>query len=194
MRSEIALTARKSCETNTTVNPRCFFSSPIDPTDLAKDWGRSDDDQRHRLVVYGSINSPAEPGQSAWERFSHGFQVSSMVQAYSALPYNITSGVTTIQGTTGRPLVDGAFIPRNAGVGGDFFSVSLRLSRSFKLARRAEVEGTIESFNLTNRRNDTGRNTNFGPGTYPGSPVSTFGQITAVGDPRALQFALRVRF
>ena len=27
-----------------------FFSSPIDPTDLSKDWGRSDNDQRHRLV------------------------------------------------------------------------------------------------------------------------------------------------
>ena len=30
-----------------------FFSSPIDPFDLSKDWGRSDDDQRHRLVVNG---------------------------------------------------------------------------------------------------------------------------------------------
>ena len=28
-----------------------FFSSPIDPFDLSKDWGRSDDDQRHRLVM-----------------------------------------------------------------------------------------------------------------------------------------------
>ena len=26
-----------------------FFSAPIDPFDLSKDWGRSDDDQRHRL-------------------------------------------------------------------------------------------------------------------------------------------------
>ena len=30
-----------------------FFSSPIDPFDLSKDWGRSDDDQRHRLVFNG---------------------------------------------------------------------------------------------------------------------------------------------
>ncbi len=44
-----------------------------------------------------------------------------MLQAYSALPFNITSGVTTIQGTAGRPIVDGEFIPRNAGVGSDFF-------------------------------------------------------------------------
>ena len=38
-----------------------------------------------------------------------------MVQAYSALPFNITSGVTTLQGTAGRPIVNGAFIERNAG-------------------------------------------------------------------------------
>ena len=31
-----------------------FFSSPIDPTDLSKDWGRSDNDQRHRLVANGN--------------------------------------------------------------------------------------------------------------------------------------------
>ena len=34
-----------------------FFSSPIDPFDLSKDWGRSDDDQRHRLVVNGSVQT-----------------------------------------------------------------------------------------------------------------------------------------
>ena len=39
--------------------------------------------------------------RDAWERLSHGFQVSGMLQAYSALPFNITSGVTTIQGTAG---------------------------------------------------------------------------------------------
>ena len=38
-----------------------FFSSPIDPFDLSKDWGRSDDDQRHRLVLYGSVNSSMAP-------------------------------------------------------------------------------------------------------------------------------------
>ena len=112
-----------------------FFSSPIDPFDLSKDWGRSDDDQRHRLVLTGSVNSSMEPAQTAWERISHGFQVSSMLQSYSALPFNITSGVTTVQGTAGRPIVNGAFIERNAGVGSDFFSLSLRVSRTFPLGK-----------------------------------------------------------
>ena len=57
------------------------------------------------------------PATTAWERVTHGFQVSGMLQAYSALPFNITSGVTTMQGTAGRPIVNGEFIARNAGVG-----------------------------------------------------------------------------
>lgn len=171
-----------------------FFSSPIDPFDLSKDWGRSDDDQRHRLVVSGAVNSPMEPATTTWERITHGFQVSGMLQAYSALPFNITSGVTTIQGTAGRPMVNGAFIERNAGVGSDFFSVSARVSRVFRVRGRVHVEAIAEGFNLTNRFNALTRNANFGPGAYPGTPSATFGQITAVGEPRALQFGLRVRF
>ena len=171
-----------------------FFSSPIDPTDLSKDWGRSDDDQRHRLVLYGSVNSSMAPATTAWERISHGFQLSSMVQRYSALPLNITSGVTTVQGTTGRPVVNGSFIERNSGVGPGFFSMSLRLSRGFAVGRGVRAEGLVEAFNLTNRVNNVSINANFGAGAYPTAPSATFGQVTAVGDPRSVQFALRFRF
>jgi hypothetical protein len=171
-----------------------FFSSPIDPTDLSKDWGRSDDDQRHRLVLNGTVSSSMEPARTGWERLSHGFQLSSMLQCYSSLPFNITSGVTTVQGTGGRPIVNGEFIERNAGVGRDFFSMSLRASRSFRFGSGAQLEALAEVFNLTNRRNDLTRNGNFGVGTYPTSPSSSFGTITAVGEPRSAQFALRLRF
>ena len=158
-----------------------FFSSPIDPFDLNKDWGRSDDDQRHRLVLNGSVDV-------------HGFQLSSLLQYYSSLPFNVTSGVTTIQGTAGRPIVNGAFIDRNAGVGPDFFSWSARIGRTFALAGRVKLEALAEGFNLTNRQNNVSINGNFGAGAYPSAPSSTFGQVTAVGDPRSFQFALRVRF
>jgi hypothetical protein len=158
-----------------------FFSSPIDPFDLDKDWGRSDDDQRHRLVVSGSVSA-------------RGFQVSGMMQAYSALPLNITSGVTTIQGTTGRPIVDGAFIPRNSGTGASFFSLGARVSRSFRIRDRVSVEGLLEAFNLTNHRNVVSYNANFGSGAFPASPSATFGQVLAVGEPRSLQLAARLRF
>jgi carboxypeptidase family protein/TonB-dependent receptor-like protein len=171
-----------------------FFSSPIDPFDLSKDWGRSDDDQRHRLVLYGSVHSPMGPARSAWESFSHGFQLSSMLQSYSALPFNITSGLTTVQGTTGRPVVNGAFIGRNVGVGNDFFSVSLRLSRTFAVGKSLRLEGQLEAFNLTNRVNNLTLQTNFGAGAYPTNPSANYGQVLAVGDPRSLQFGVRLRF
>lgn len=158
-----------------------FFNGPVDPFDPMKDWGRSDDDQRHRLVVSGSANRA-------------GLQLSSTVQAYSALPFNITSGVTTVQGTAGRPIVDGAFIERNIGLGSNFFSWNARLVREFSLGGRAKLEAGIEGFNLTNHRNVLTRNTNFGTGAYPTSPSATFNQITAVGEPRSAQLSLRVRF
>jgi hypothetical protein len=171
-----------------------FFSSPIDPFDVSKDWGRSDDDQRHRLVVSGSMQSSMEPARSAWDYLTHGFQVSALVQAYSALPLNITSGVTTIQGTAGRPLVNGAFIPRNAGVGSDFFNLNVRVSRTVRVATRLRIEVLAEGFNLTNRTNVLTRNANFGAGAYPSNPSPTFGDITAVHEPRAFQFGLRMGF
>ena len=37
-------------------------------------------------------------------------------------------------------------------------------------------------------------NGNFGTGAYPASPSSNFRQVTAVGDPRCFQFALRLAF
>jgi hypothetical protein len=170
-----------------------FFSSPIDPFDVSKDWGRSDDDQRHRLVMNGSLETSQEPAETAWQTLTHGFQLSGMLQLYSALPFNITSGVTTVQGTAGRPIVDGSFIPRNSGEGSSFMTLNLRLSRSFQLSQ-ARVEAAIEAFNVTNRRNELVRNGNFGSGAYPANPLPSFGQVTAVGDPRTLQLSLRVRF
>ena len=183
-----------------------FFSSPIDPTDIMRDWGRSDDDQRHRLVINGTVNTSMAPATTRWEHITRGFQVSSMLQYYSALPFNITSGVASLQGTTGRPFADGGtaaanfdvravtFIPRNAGIGSDFFTLNLRVSRAFRIAHRIRLEGLAEAFNLSNRVNNLTRTTSFGSGSYPTNPAANFNQITAVGDPRTLQFALRVAF
>ena len=56
------------------------------------------------------------------------------------------------------------------------------------------LEALAEVFNVTNTVNETARNTNFGTGAYPTNPSPTFNQVTAVGDPRSWQFALRLRF
>jgi hypothetical protein len=159
-----------------------FFSSPIDLFNIWRDYGRSDDDQKHRFVLDGAVH------------FGHGFELSEMFQYYSALPLNITSGVTTIQGTAGRPIVNGSFIGRNAGVGNDYFSVATRISRSFRISERVHLEVLAEAFNMLNHRNNLIKNGAFGAGAYPSNPSPSFGQITAVNDPRSMQLALRLRF
>ncbi|MCX6592379.1 MAG: TonB-dependent receptor [Acidobacteria bacterium] len=171
-----------------------FFSSPIDPFDISKDYGRSDDDQRHRVVFNGNLHSPMGPAKNAWQHFTHGFQLGGMIQYYSSLPLNLTTGVTTVQGTAARPMVNGQFIARNAGIGNDLFNVNLRLSRNFTLTERLKLEALGEAFNALNHRNNLTRNGVFGTGAYPQSPSATFGQVTAVNDPRGVQLALRVRF
>jgi hypothetical protein len=158
-----------------------FFNGPIDPLDIESDWGPSDDDQRHRLVVAATVDT-------------HEFQVTPVLQYYSALPFNVTSGVTTVQGTAGRPVVDGEFIGRNAGRRSPFSSVGLRVSRTFTVNSGLRVEVLAEAFNVFNRANETARNTTFGTGAYPTEPLPAFGEITAVGEPRSLQLGVRVRF
>lgn len=171
-----------------------FFSSPIDPFDLAKDWARSDDDQRHRFVLSGAVGTGAGLGAPGWKALTRDFQLSGMVQYYSALPFNITTGTNTIQGTGARPTVNGAFISRNAGEGSAFSTTSLRVSRILAAGSRVKVEALVEVFNLFNRRNDLARTTVFGTGAYPTSPSATFGQVTVVGEPRSAQISIRVRY
>jgi hypothetical protein len=171
-----------------------FFAAPLDPRDISKDWGRSDDDQRHRLTVSGTITSPVQQPAGWWQAAVKGVQISGMVQYYSALPFNITTGAATIQGTQARPVVNGEPIPRNDGEGSRFSSVSLRLSKQIALGARASADVIVEGFNIFNTRNDVTRITVFGSGAYPASPAPTFGQVTVVGDPRSFQLGFRVRY
>jgi hypothetical protein len=171
-----------------------FFSAPINNFNIWQDYGRSDDDQRHRLVFDGTIHSPLGAAKNTWEHFSHGFQLTTMFQYYSALPFNITTGANTIQGTAARPTINGVFINRNAGSGFDFLNLGARLSRNFQLSERVRLEALAEGFNLTNHMNGVTLNGVFGSGAYPTNPSPAFGQITAVNDSRSFQMALRVRF
>jgi hypothetical protein len=91
-------------------------------------------------------------------------------------------------------MVNGAFIPRNAGTGFDFVGLSTRLSRTFRLQEALRMEVLAEAFNALNRFNGVTRNTTFGSGTYPTNPLPAFGQVTSVAEPRSVQFAARLRF
>lgn len=88
----------------------------------------------------GALHSSTGKASTGWQKLSYGFQLSGMMQYYSTLPLNLTTGTTTVQGTAGRPLVDGAYIDRNAGSGSDFFGLNLRASRTFALTEHVKME------------------------------------------------------
>jgi Carboxypeptidase regulatory-like domain/TonB dependent receptor len=181
-----------------------FFSSPINNFNIAQDRSLSDDDQRHRVVFAGTIHTSMDVAHDRWSRIRNGFLLSGILQYYSALPFNITTGSNSIQGTTLRPCVpevisctqvlEGTVIGRNAGVGFDSFTMNARLSRTFQIGERFRLEGIAEAFNALNHRNDLIPNGTFGTGEYPVAPAAGFGRATAVGDPRQVQLAMRLTF
>jgi hypothetical protein len=192
-----------------------FFSSPVNNFFVGEDRSRSDDDQRHRLVLNAIINSPTT-SSSHWEgRITHGWRLGGILQYYSKLPFNVVTGGTTKQATTQRPCtigsgysltpsgvsnpctqaLPGSMIGRNAGIGFDFIAINARLSRTFAITERVKLEGIAEAFNALNHRNNMIPNGTFGTGSYASpSTNATFGQATAVGDPRSLQLAARLSF
>ncbi len=171
-----------------------FFSAPINNFNIWQDYGRSDDDQRSRVAAEGTIHSSFSDAKSTWEHLSHGFQLTTSLTAYSPLPFNITTGANTIQGTAARPTINGVFINRNVGQGFSIVNLGVRVSRTFALSERTKLMMLAESFNTLNHVNVTTVNGVFGTGVYPTSPLPTFRQITAVSDPRTFQLGIRLSF
>jgi hypothetical protein len=185
-----------------------FFSSPINNFDFSVDRARSDDDQRHRVVFDATVNSPTTHASSAAAHLTHGWRVGGILQYYSRLPLNLVTGASTLQQTTARPCtvaffgtvacsegVKGAVIGRNTGTGFDFFSLNARLSRTFALSDRLKLETMAEAFSALNHRNDAVPNGTFGTGRIDLAPTNaSFGQATAVNDPRSVQLAARINF
>jgi hypothetical protein len=165
-----------------------FFSTPQNNFNLRDDMGRSDNDQRHRLVVSGSFQAPAE-GKEGLRRTLHGFQLSYIYTYASRLPFNVLLGSDRNFDTNNNDRPVG--VGRNTGHGFDFASFDLRLSRRFRLTERVALDLLAEGFNLFNRANFGVPNNTFGSGT---TPLATFGQPTAAFDPRQFQFGLKVSF
>jgi len=117
--------------------------------------------------------------------------LSGLLQAYSALPFNITSGVTTVQGTAGRRF-DSQFSSSGTPASARLFSLGARLIRSFPVARPVSKARRGLQRDQSAQRPDPQHKLR--SGRYPTNPSPTFNQITAVGDPRTFQFALRIKF
>jgi hypothetical protein len=144
-----------------------FFSTPQDSNDIRAERGRSDNDQRHRLTLSGTLAAPA------------GLQLSYVYAYTSALPFNIQLPNDRNGDTNFNDRPPG--VGRNTGRGFDSRSLDLRLSRRF-----GRVEAIVDAFNVFNRANYQA------PNNIITSP--TFGQPTAAGDPRQVQVGVRVTY
>ncbi|MBL8151346.1 MAG: TonB-dependent receptor, partial [Blastocatellia bacterium] len=191
-------------------NPFNFFR-PVD-------FGRSNEDARHRAVFNGLVDIP------------YGFQISTIIQAESARPFPVAAdqdlngdGLTF----TDFPRLDaqGNFIKFNRGDkvtgtptginpgrGVPYFQVDLRVTKKFKLGEKATLQGYVEFFNLFNRSNVGNSFANSIFSTIPTGPNSSreavnvkdipstgllgssFGAGTTIGIPFQAQFGVRLSF
>ncbi len=166
-----------------------FFSTPQNNFNLRDDLGRSDNDQRHRLVLSGSFQATQQGKDDGLRRALHGFQLSYIFTYASRLPFNVLLGSDRNFDTNNNDRPVG--VGRNTGRGFDFASLDMRLSRRFRITERVSLEALAEGFNLFNRANFGVPNNTFGSGT---TPLATFGQPSAAFDPRQFQFGLRLSF
>ena len=166
-----------------------FFSTPQDNQNLRDDRGLSDNDQRHRLTLSGSLEVPTTKNGSTLRSALTGFQLSYIFTYGSRLPFNIQTGADRNfdTNTNDRPVGVG----RNTGRGFDFASLDLRLSRKFRIAEHLSLEAIVEGFNVLNRTNLQIPNNTFGTGS---APRPTFGLPNAAADARQFQLGLRFSF
>jgi len=166
-----------------------FFSSVQNNFNIRDDRGLSDNDQRHRLVVSGSLEAPPQGKASGFQRVLQGFQLGYIFTYGSALPFNVLLGNDRNFDTNNNDRPVG--VGRNTGRGFDYASLDLRLSRRFRLTERVDLQLLAEGFNMLNRANFGVPNNTRGTGA---NPLPSFGQPTSTFDPRQFQFGVKVSF
>ncbi len=159
-----------------------------DQSNLRAERALSSFDQRHKFVAFGIWDAPV------------GFRLSPIFRTNSSRPFNLLVGYDLNQDrhdTTDRP----AFAGRNTGIGPDFWTFDLRLSRAIQLGDRATVEIFGEGFNLFNRLNFASVNNVVGNMTGPFNvngrhdrlPSEPLG-FTSAHSPRRIQIGARLTF
>ena len=172
-----------------------FFQTPQTQNDILADKGPSDNDQRHRLVVSGTLG---DGSSAAIRRAIGGLKIGWVYSYGTALPFNIVTGADNNNDTTVNDRPGG--VGRNSGrvpCFADFTQAcgtatfDMRVSRALSFSRTNRLELMLEGFNLFNRANVVNVNNTIGNSS---APSATFQQVTAVGDMRQLQLGVRWSF
>jgi hypothetical protein len=163
-----------------------FFQSPQDSFDVLADKGPSDNDQRHRLVVSGTLGGAQN---SRISRALAGMQIGYVLSFATGAPFNPVTGTDRNNDTNvnDRPIGMG----RNSFRQASSSTLDLRVSRAIAVNGRHRLEGMVEAFNVFNHFNVVNVNNTFGTGE---TPNATFGKPTVAGDPRQVQLGVRWSF
>jgi hypothetical protein len=186
------------------------------PHDRSADRGDCNFDIRHIFNLSGVAVSPIHGNGITGHLFGN-WRIAPLLRMSSGLALNITSGKDnslTGEGLDRPNLIDAtsmysssigpslqwinskAFAQNATGTFGNLgrdtvrgpgqLNLDVSLSRLFSLTERFHLEARAEGFNVINHTNFNNPNTNLNS--------STFGRITSAGDPRILQFALKLHF
>jgi hypothetical protein len=185
--------------------------APMDETgSLRSERAVSDFDQRHKLVIAGIFETPWKGTCSdGIDCLFGGLSFSPIVRYNSSHPFNLLAGAdvnTDNHFTNDRPIG----VPRNSGIGPDFLTFDMRVTRRIPIGERYAVQLTAEGFNLFNRSNFASVNNVVGPSFSTATTFTTFNvqgsknlspttplgftSMLPVNGWRQLQFGVRLTF
>jgi hypothetical protein len=139
-----------------------FINLPVNQFDYGAERANSNQDARHRFVVNFTATAP----NTGWYR---NFEFSSIITAQSGRPFTIFYGNNSLNDVAGGATdrVGGApvgsscatvehcktMIDRNTYTGDALYSWDMRLSRTFHLSDRMQMNLAFDAFNFLNRAN-----------------------------------------
>ena len=151
--------------------------------DRGYQWGPSDTDVRHVLVLSGTYEAP------------FGIRVGGIAFARSGFPY---TGVVGLDADGDGFSSNGSYGDRPASLSRNSFrypanvTIDTSVAYDLKIHGSQRVEFRFDVFNLANRKNISSVNNIVG--LTPSGPPATFGTVTGVRDQRQGQIAVRYRF
>jgi hypothetical protein len=180
-------------------------NSPYDFMNRSFDYGTSNNDVRHKMVV-SAVYSPSfnKGSDNAFYNYvANGWTISPIVHYYSGKPFDgsINAGSAGINGSGGDNRFP--FLPRNNFRLPSLINVDLRLSKRFHFTERYNLELIAEGFNIFNRTHVFSQSSTLYSRSGSGAvqtltAVAAFGEISGTDSfnyrERQIQFAARFHF
>jgi hypothetical protein len=160
---------------------------PQDPLNIGAERGPTLHVPRHK-AVFSAVHSTVGRAGAWWKR---DWTVAVIADFLAGPPYNELAGFD--RNGNGDPLSDRpAGVKRNSRSLPSLFNVDLRIARQVRV-RRTAIEGSVEVFNLFNRKNVLEvNNVRFASSGLDPNP--DFGRPTRTSDPRRFQIGARLTF